>query len=128
MYGFEDYQQHFLGQDPLDLERHHAVLSNIEFHAGRPWPFDVALWDLVGQRRGEPVWRMLGCEQGRVRAYASSGVHRPVDEMVEMAERVLALGFPALKVRFGRPELTDDLAVVTAVRAATGERLELMPG
>ena len=24
------------GHDPLDLERHNSVLSNIEFHAGRP--------------------------------------------------------------------------------------------
>jgi hypothetical protein len=44
--------------------------------------------------------------------------------MVAVAERAVALGFPALKVRFGRPELTDDLAVVTAVRCATGDRLD----
>ena len=126
MYGFDDYRQHFLGQDPLDLARHHAVLSNIEFHAGRPWPLDVALWDLAGQIREQPVWQLLGGRSRRVRAYASSGVHRSVDDMVAVAERAVALGFPALKVRFGRPELTDDLAVVTAVRAATGDRLELM--
>jgi L-alanine-DL-glutamate epimerase-like enolase superfamily enzyme len=49
MYGFADYQHYFLGHDPLDLERHGAVLSNIEFHAGRPWPMDIALWDLAGK-------------------------------------------------------------------------------
>ena len=72
------------------------------------------------------MWQLLGGRSRRVRAYASSGVHRSVDDMVAVAERAVALGFPALKVRFGRPELTDDLAVVTAVRAATGDRLELM--
>jgi L-alanine-DL-glutamate epimerase-like enolase superfamily enzyme len=126
MYGFDDYRQHFLGQDPLDLARHHAVLSNIEFHAGRPWPLDVALWDLAGQIHEQPVWRLLGGRDRRVRAYASSGVHRSVDDMVAVAEQAVALGFPALKLRFGRPELTDDLAVVTAARAATRGRLELM--
>jgi L-alanine-DL-glutamate epimerase-like enolase superfamily enzyme len=126
MFGFRDYEQHFIGEDPLDLERHRAVLSNIEFHAGRPWPLDVALWDLAGKVQDQPVWRLLGGRSPRVRAYASSGVHRPVEEMAAMAERAAALGFPALKVRFGRPRLHDDLAVVAAVRKATGDRLELM--
>ncbi len=58
MYGFADYQRYFIGEDPLDLDRHAAVLANIDFHAGRPWPLDIALWDLAGKIRDEPVWRM----------------------------------------------------------------------
>ena len=126
MYGFADYQRYFLGEDPLDLERHAAVLSNIEFHAGRPWPMDIALWDLVGKIRDEPIWQMVGGRSNRIQAYASSGVHRPVGEMVEVAKRAKDLGFPALKVRFGRPQLDDDLAVISAVRDAVGDALELM--
>ena len=126
MYGFADYQRYFLGQDPLELERHAVVLSNIEFHAGRPWPMDVALWDLAGKIRNEPIWQMVGGRNNRVRAYASSGVHRSVAQMVEVARSVMALGFPALKVRFGRPQLSDDLDVISAVRDAAGEGLELM--
>ena len=60
MYGFGDFESFFLGEDPLDLDRHGAVLANIEFHAGRPWPLDLALWDLVGKTAGRPVWQMLG--------------------------------------------------------------------
>ena len=126
MYGFADFQHHFLGRDPLDLERHHAVLSNVDFHAGRPWPLDVALWDLKGQIEQRPVWHLLGGRDGRVRVYASSGVHRPVADMVEVARRARELGFPALKVRFGRSSLEDDLAVIKAVRDAMGDTLELM--
>ena len=126
MYGFADYQRYFLGQDPLELERHAVVLSNIEFLAGRPWPMDVALWDLAGKIRNEPIWQMVGGRNNRVRAYASSGVHRSVAQMVEVARSVMALGFPALKVRFGRPQLSDDLDVISAVRDAAGEGLELM--
>ena len=126
MYGFADYQRYFLGEDPLELERHAAVLSNVEFHAGRPWPMDVALWDLAGKIRDEPIWQMIGGRSNRVRAYASSGVHRSVPAMVEVAQRIVALGFPALKVRFGRPQLSDDLAVISAVRDAVGDTLELM--
>ncbi len=126
MYGFSDYQQHFIGQDPLDLERHHAVLSNIDFHAGRPWPLDVALWDLAGKIQDRPVWDLVGGRHQRVRAYASTGVHRPVAEMVQVALRARSLGFPALKVRFGRPDLAEDLAVVAAIKDAVGDTLELM--
>ncbi len=126
MYGFDDYQRYFIGQDPLDLDRHAAVLSNIEFHAGRPWPMDVALWDLAGKIRDEPIWKMVGGASNRIRAYASSGVHRSVPEMVQVARQAIALGFPALKVRFGRPSLDEDLAVISAVRDAVGDQLELM--
>ncbi|HEY8093777.1 MAG TPA: mandelate racemase/muconate lactonizing enzyme family protein [Acidimicrobiales bacterium] len=126
MYGFSDYQQHFIGQDPLDLERHHAILSNIDFHAGRPWPLDIALWDLVGKIQDRPVWDLVGGRHQRVRAYASTGVHRPVAEMVQVALRARSLGFPALKVRFGRPDPAEDLAVVAAIKDAVGDTMELM--
>jgi L-alanine-DL-glutamate epimerase-like enolase superfamily enzyme len=87
---------------------------------------DVALWDLIGKIKGQPVWRLLGGHSNRIRAYASSGVHRSIPDMVEVAKRCIALGYPALKVRFGRPKLDDDLAVVKAIRDATGDSLELM--
>lgn len=126
MYGFDDYRDLFIGTDPLDLERHSAVLDNLNFHAGRPWPLDVALWDLAGKIRGEPCWQMAGGRSSRVRAYASSGVHRSLEGMARWAEHCVARGFPALKVRFGRASLADDLAALAAVREAAGDAVELM--
>jgi L-alanine-DL-glutamate epimerase-like enolase superfamily enzyme len=126
MYGFADFERYFIGEDPLDLDRHASVLANIEFHAGRPWPLDVALWDLAGRIHDQPVWSLIGGHASRIRAYASSGVHRPIPEMVKVARLVIAMGFPALKVRFGRAALDDDLAVIRAIRDAIGDSLELM--
>lgn len=126
MYGFADYAKYFIGQDPLDLAQHAARLANIEFHAGRPWPLDLALWDLAGTIKSEPVWRMLGGTSPRLRLYASSAVHRSVPQMVETAQRMIDAGFEAMKVRFGRPSIDDDLAVISAVRDAVGDRLTLM--
>ncbi|QCP48526.1 mandelate racemase/muconate lactonizing enzyme family protein [Trinickia violacea] len=126
MYGFDDYEHLFIGADPLDLPRHSAVLDNIGFHAGRPWPLDIALWDLAGKIRGEPCWKMMGGRAKRVRAYASSGVHRHPDDMAKMARHVIERGFPALKIRFGRTRLADDLDTLAAVRGAVGDKLELM--
>src|SRR3546814_12963573 len=80
----------------------YEVLSHIQFHYGRCWPLDLALWDLTGKITGEPVWRLLGGRSDRVRAYASSGVLRDPGAMAETAERFAEAGFGALKLRFHR--------------------------
>jgi L-alanine-DL-glutamate epimerase-like enolase superfamily enzyme len=126
MLGFEGHEHLFLGEDPLALERHYRVLANIDFHYGRCWPLDLALWDLAGKILGQPCWRLLGGLARRVRAYASSGTLRDPAAQAEAAERYLALGFPALKLRFHRGDWHDDLRVLEAVRARVGERLELL--
>lgn len=126
MYGFEDYAKYFLGQPAGDLERHAAVLANIEFHAARPWPLDLALWDLAGKTADAPVWHLLGGTSPRLRVYASSGVRRSPNEMVAIARRMIDEGFEALKIRFGRPSIDDDIAVVAAIGDAVGDRLTLM--
>lgn len=131
MLGFEGHEDLFIGQDPCRVEHHYEVLSHIQFHYGRCWPLDLALWDLTGQITGEPVWRLLGGRADRVRLYASSGVLRDPGEMAELAERYLAEGFPAMKVRFtsaagGRENWQADLRALEAVRARIGTHMELM--
>lgn len=126
MHGFADFARYFVGQDPLDLERHHTILSNIGFHACRPWPLDAALWDLAGKTRDEPVWRMLGGATDRIRAYASTGVRRTPAQMIDVARAAVERGFTALKLRIGDDTLEENLAAVSAVRDAVGDSLELM--
>lgn len=126
MYGFDDYASHFIGQEASDLAQHAARLANVEFHAGRPWPLDIALWDLAGQVEQQPVWRMLGGSSPTLRLYASTAVHRAASETAEVARRLIDDGFEAMKVRFGRPSVDDDLAVLAAVRSAVGDRMTLM--
>ena len=52
MDGFEAYEHLFIGQDPLAIARHVRALETIDFHAGRFWPLEVALWDIIGQVAG----------------------------------------------------------------------------
>ncbi len=124
--GFGEYAHLFVGEDALDIERHHAVLANIDFHAARPWAFEVALWDLAGKAQGTPLWKLLGGTAARVRAYASSGVLHDPTGAIALARTAIDGGFPALKLRFGRATIDEDVAVVRAVRDAVGDRLELM--
>ena len=126
MVGFAGHESLFVGEDAMAIERHYRVLSHIDFHYGRCWPLDLALWDLAGKITGQPCWKLLGGLSGRVRAYASSGTLRNPAQMADCAERYLAEGFPALKVRFHRGDWREDIRALEAVRARVGERLELM--
>jgi L-alanine-DL-glutamate epimerase-like enolase superfamily enzyme len=126
MLGFEGHEGLFTGTDPLAIERHYRVLSNIDFHYGRCWPLDLALWDLAGKITGQPCWKLLGGLSGRVRAYASSGTLRDPGAMAEAAERYVTQGFKALKIRFHRGDWRDDIRALEAVRARVGTQLELL--
>src|SRR5260370_3277910 len=126
MLGLEGHESLFIGHDPLSLERHYRVLSNIDFHYGRCWPLDLALWDLAGKISGQPCWKLLGGLSNRVRAYASSGTLRDPAAQADAAERYLGEGFPAIKLRFHRGDWRDDVRALEAVRARVGEKLELL--
>ena len=126
MLGFEGHESLFVGRDPLALERHYRVLSNIDFHYGRCWPLDLALWDLTGKILGQPCWKLLGGLSNRVRAYASCGTLRAAAAQADAAESYLAQGFPAVKLRFHRGDWREDIAALEAVRARVGDKLELL--
>ena len=126
MEGFDDYRDLFIGEDPQDIERHHAVLSNIDFHAGRPWPFELALWDLAGKMKGQPVWRMLGGKSGTVPCYASTGVLRDGGAQVEKVCELRDKGFPTVKIRFHRADWKEDVRVLEAIRRAVGDKIEIL--
>ncbi|HZO22268.1 MAG TPA: mandelate racemase/muconate lactonizing enzyme family protein [Steroidobacteraceae bacterium] len=126
MVGFQGHESLFIGQDALALERHYRTLANIDFHYGRCWPLDLALWDLAGKITGQPCWKLLGGLSHRVQAYASSGTLRDPGALAEAAERFLAQGFRALKLRFHRADWRDDIRALEAVRARIGSRLELL--
>ena len=73
MDGFEAYEHLFVGQDPLAIARHVRALETIDFHAGRYWPLEAALWDIAGQVAGLPVATLFGGATDGIPAYASCG-------------------------------------------------------
>ncbi|MDQ7903632.1 mandelate racemase/muconate lactonizing enzyme family protein [Phytohabitans sp. ZYX-F-186] len=117
-----------VGRDPAPIR---ALVGAVDSpywpHLGRPAlasALEMALWDLHGQRLGQPVSALLG---GRIRdrvpvAYCL-GITAP-EQAVEVARRVLGDGFRVLKLKIGA-DLDADLARVRAVVEATGGRLAL---
>jgi len=126
MVGFAGHEALFIGQDALAIERHWRLLNNIQFHWGRCWPLDLALWDLAGKIAGQPVWRLLGGLDPKLPTYASSGTLRAPSALADAAEAYLARGFKALKIRFHRGDWRADIKALEAVRARVGTKLELM--
>ncbi|WP_293864276.1 mandelate racemase/muconate lactonizing enzyme family protein [uncultured Alsobacter sp.] len=126
MVGFAGHEHLFVGRDPLDIERHYRIINNIQFHYGRCWPLDLALWDLAGKITGQPVYKLIGGLIDRVKAYASSGTLHAPQALADVAERFIAEGFKAMKIRFQRGDWRKDVAALEAVRTRVGNRLELM--
>ena len=80
-----------VGVDPLRTEAVREIFETVDFHGGRPWTVEVAVWDLVGRSLGQPLWRLLGGRSERLLAYASSA--EPV-AAEERARRVVGAARP----------------------------------
>src|ERR1700678_1020911 len=99
MDGFAAFEHLFIGTDPLRLAAHGRTLETISFHAGRYWPLEAALWDLLGKACGQPVATLLGGALDRLPAYASWGELRPAAQRADDARALVEQGFRAVKVR-----------------------------
>jgi D-galactarolactone cycloisomerase len=126
MNGFDDFVSGFVGREALAIERHARALETISFHAGRYWPLEAALWDLLGKACGASVATLLGGARASIPAYASWGSLRDPGQRAEDAHALLEAGFRAVKIRIAREEIDLGVAVVAAVRAAVGDRLDIM--
>ena len=89
--------------------------------------FDVACWDALARAAGRPLVSMLGGAPGPIPAYNSCGLGLMAPPAVaDEAEKLLAGGFKALKLRLGYPTLEGDLAAVRAVRARVPRDIHVM--
>jgi L-alanine-DL-glutamate epimerase-like enolase superfamily enzyme len=98
----------------LDLLQADHTLSGI----------DMALWDLVGRARGEPVYRLLGYERAFPKLpYASVLFGDTPEETYEKGRRAREQGFRAAKFGWGPygGDVDADAAQVYAAREGLGE-------
>jgi L-rhamnonate dehydratase len=124
-----------LGEDPTRVEHLWEKLYGALRPNVRPVAIlDLALWDLQGKIRGEPVYRLLGGPtRERVRAYAamlgfSTEPERAAARSVEWVQQ----GFTALKWYLphnaldGPQGLAQNVALIAAVREAVGPEVQIM--
>lgn len=88
---------------------------------------DLALWDLQARRAGTSVTGLLGQRQDSVEVYGSGvNLHYSLDELVAQAERWVAAGHSAVKIKVGKPDIREDAERVAAVRTVLGPGRKLM--
>lgn len=126
MEGFSGFAEFFIGEDPLRMARHVKVLETLAFHAGRYWPLEAALWDLVGKICEQPVANLFGGSTDRVPAYASSGALMNPSERADSALAARERGFEAMKLRVDPQRFDEGIKAVEAVREAVGDSMEIM--
>jgi L-alanine-DL-glutamate epimerase-like enolase superfamily enzyme len=122
----EQLERFLVGLDPLRTEVVREVCETIDFHGGRPWICEVAIWDLVGRTLGEPLWRLLGGRSERLLAYASSGELVAPAERARRARELVQRGVRALKLRFHSGDWRREIEVVEQVRDAVGPQVAIM--
>ena len=88
---------------------------------------DIALWDLKAKRLGTPLWKLLGGFDAKVPCYAGGiDLWFTLDALLAQTDGNLAKGFRAIKMKVGRPRLSEDVARVQAMRAHLGADFPLM--
>jgi L-alanine-DL-glutamate epimerase-like enolase superfamily enzyme len=88
---------------------------------------DTALWDLKARVRNEPLWRLLGGNDANVPCYAGGiDLQFPLERLLAQTQDNLGKGFRAIKMKVGRPRLSEDVERVRAMREMLGADFPLM--
>ena len=107
-------------ENSFDLLQAHHTLSGI----------DIALWDLLGKKLNEPVYKLLGYNKAYPKLpYASQLFGDSPEGTFEKAKKATAAGFKAVKFGwgpFGKNGLGNDVAHLVAAREGVGPATYLM--
>jgi galactonate dehydratase len=80
----EEHKRYLVGRDPADIEMHWQAMYRWPRWRGGPIlnsaisAVEIALWDILGQALGQPIWRLLGGKaRDRIQMYVHAGGSSP---------------------------------------------------
>jgi galactonate dehydratase len=131
--------EYYVGKDPARIEHHYQVVTRDTHFAGAVLSaalssIDVALWDILGQSVGKPIYQLLGGKlRDKVRTFAVvSG--DTVERCAESAARSVERGYTSLRTSPFFPGWEKEtpsktigtiVAAVRAIRDAVGYEVDL---
>ena len=118
-----------VGEDPFAIEQHAVRLRYFArgaSHYRGAACVDIALWDLIGKACGQPLYKLWGGNRHKIPVYASMVRLSIPDERAALALQLAEEGWQAIKLRIHYATMAEDVALIEAVRAAVGDRLEIM--
>jgi L-alanine-DL-glutamate epimerase-like enolase superfamily enzyme len=91
---------------------------------------DQALWDILAQAQGVPLYKALGgAGRASVPVYGSKVYTADPDKMAKQAKEKVDAGHTAIKIQLGRSAARDgyrgDIAVTKAIREAVGPKIDI---
>ena len=115
------------GRDPWDIE---AIWHENCRVRAPGWPaitgmIDICLWDIVAQKAGVPLYKLLGAYRDKIRAYSSPAWCETDQEYIDTALQNRDEGFTAYKFH-PYHVVADDIRLCRAVREAVGDTMDLM--
>jgi L-alanine-DL-glutamate epimerase-like enolase superfamily enzyme len=108
-----------VGRDPRDIDALNRLLDvTLPGHPYAKSPLDMALWDLLGQSAGLPLYALFGgAEGGTVPVSSSISTGTPQD-MAALVEAARAEGYRVHSAKIGGTDPALDIARIEAIEAA----------
>ncbi|MBL9214491.1 MAG: hypothetical protein JNG83_03345, partial [Opitutaceae bacterium] len=92
----EEHERYLVGKDPTDIEYLWQAMFRGPRYRGGPIlmsalaAIDIALWDILGQALGVPIWKLLGGRaRETVRVYVKH-TNQPIDPRLSWEDRTVA--------------------------------------
>jgi L-Ala-D/L-Glu epimerase len=114
-----DLREALKGKDPLALESTGRIVDTaLRGNSAIAAAFDMALYDILGQAAGLPVYRLLGGDKSTFEIDFTVGIDTP-EKMAQVAKAHAAAGFRTHKVKIGKnPD--QDILRLKGIREAVG--------
>ncbi len=132
----DEHKRYLVGRDPADIEMHWQAMYRWPRWRGGPIlnsaisAVEIALWDILGQALGQPIWKLLGGKaRDRVQMYVHAGGNTP-QEYAKNWLQAKQDGWTGCKAGFITTQgdviepirsVREGIANLKAVRQAVGE-------